>query len=135
MVDWEAGEKMGAMQSSYERGEREDEAGGAGVGQADDSSVSSVRPRDLERPPPFNYARPAGRSSLVAEYYRGYIYMFGGYNGTVVLNDFYKMKVNGWVEVSGYKRRLSIICSQTVLNTLYKTHRIRGRTSGTTSGN
>ncbi|GMH67189.1 hypothetical protein TrST_g14110 [Triparma strigata] len=100
VVDWEAGEKMGAMQSSYERGEREDEAGGAGVGQADDSSVSSVRPRDLERPPPFNYARPAGRSSLVAEYYRGYIYMFGGYNGTVVLNDFYKMKVNGWVEDS-----------------------------------
>ncbi|GMH88921.1 hypothetical protein TL16_g11302, partial [Triparma laevis f. inornata] len=90
VVDWEVGEKMGVMQSSYERGEREDEAGGAG-------GAGTSRPRKTT---PFNYARPAGRSSLVAEYYRGYIYMFGGYNGTVVLNDFYKMKVNGWVEDS-----------------------------------
>jgi len=35
---------------------------------------------------------PSGRSSLVAQVYQNSMYVFGGYNGQVVLNDFYEFK-------------------------------------------
>jgi leucine-zipper-like transcriptional regulator 1 len=36
---------------------------------------------------------PSGRSSLVAQVYENCLYIFGGYNGTTVLNDFYKFRL------------------------------------------
>merc|ERR1712151_537689 len=35
---------------------------------------------------------PSGRSSLVAEVYNNSLYVFGGYNGSTVLNDFYEFR-------------------------------------------
>lgn len=40
-----------------------------------------------------NGERPSGRSSLVAQVYENSLYIFGGYNGTTVLNDFYKFRL------------------------------------------
>jgi len=37
--------------------------------------------------------RPSGRSSLVAQVHRNHLYIFGGYNGETVLNDFYKFRL------------------------------------------
>jgi hypothetical protein len=36
---------------------------------------------------------PSGRSSLVAQIYENSLYVFGGYNGTTVLNDFYQFRL------------------------------------------
>jgi len=36
---------------------------------------------------------PSGRSSLVAQVHNNYLYVFGGYNGTTVLNDFYRFRL------------------------------------------
>ena len=36
---------------------------------------------------------PSGRSSLVAQVYENSLYIFGGYNGQAVLNDFYKFRL------------------------------------------
>jgi hypothetical protein len=36
---------------------------------------------------------PSGRSSLVAQVYGNCLYIFGGYNGVTVLNDFYKFRL------------------------------------------
>mmetsp|Transcript_11532 Transcript_11532/g.33145 ORF Transcript_11532/g.33145 Transcript_11532/m.33145 type:complete len:629 (-) Transcript_11532:81-1967(-) len=36
---------------------------------------------------------PSGRSSLVAQIYGNSLYVFGGYNGETVLNDFYKFRL------------------------------------------
>jgi hypothetical protein len=36
---------------------------------------------------------PSGRSSLVAQIYNNFLYVFGGYNGSIVLNDFYKFRL------------------------------------------
>jgi hypothetical protein len=36
---------------------------------------------------------PSGRSSLVAQVYENSLYVFGGYNGATVLNDFYKFRL------------------------------------------
>lgn len=36
---------------------------------------------------------PSGRSSLVAQVYENKLYIFGGYNGSTVLNDFYKFRL------------------------------------------
>jgi hypothetical protein len=36
---------------------------------------------------------PSGRSSLVAQVYENNLFIFGGYNGSTVLNDFYKFKL------------------------------------------
>ncbi len=36
---------------------------------------------------------PSGRSSLVAQVYDNHLYIFGGYNGENVLNDFYKFRL------------------------------------------
>lgn len=36
---------------------------------------------------------PSGRSSLVAQVYENHLYIFGGYNGQSVLNDFYKFRL------------------------------------------
>jgi N-acetylneuraminic acid mutarotase len=36
---------------------------------------------------------PSGRSSLVAQVYKNFLYVFGGYNGDTVLNDFYKFRL------------------------------------------
>uniref|UniRef100_A0A7S1Z0K8 BTB domain-containing protein n=5 Tax=Ditylum brightwellii TaxID=49249 RepID=A0A7S1Z0K8_9STRA len=36
---------------------------------------------------------PSGRSSLVAQVYENSLYIFGGYNGVHVLNDFYKFRL------------------------------------------
>mmetsp|Transcript_67271 Transcript_67271/g.194549 ORF Transcript_67271/g.194549 Transcript_67271/m.194549 type:complete len:622 (-) Transcript_67271:341-2206(-) len=36
---------------------------------------------------------PSGRSSLVAQVYQNNLYVFGGYNGSRVLNDFYKFRL------------------------------------------
>lgn len=36
---------------------------------------------------------PSGRSSLVAQVYDNSIYVFGGYNGTTVLNDFFRFRL------------------------------------------
>lgn len=36
---------------------------------------------------------PSGRSSLVAQVHNNYLYIFGGYNGSNVLNDFYKFRL------------------------------------------
>jgi leucine-zipper-like transcriptional regulator 1 len=36
---------------------------------------------------------PSGRSSLVAQVFENNLYVFGGYNGQTVLNDFYKFKL------------------------------------------
>jgi len=35
---------------------------------------------------------PSGRSSLVAEVFNNSLYVFGGYNGSIVLNDFYEFR-------------------------------------------
>ena len=40
-----------------------------------------------------NGEAPSGRSSLVAQVYENYLYVFGGYNGSTVLNDFYKFRL------------------------------------------
>mmetsp|Transcript_13493 Transcript_13493/g.19985 ORF Transcript_13493/g.19985 Transcript_13493/m.19985 type:complete len:319 (+) Transcript_13493:870-1826(+) len=40
-----------------------------------------------------NGDRPSGRSSLVAQVYENSLYIFGGYNGVHVLNDFYKFRL------------------------------------------
>jgi leucine-zipper-like transcriptional regulator 1 len=37
--------------------------------------------------------KPSGRSSLVAQVYENFLYIFGGYNGSNVLNDFYKFRL------------------------------------------
>ena len=37
--------------------------------------------------------RPSGRSSLVAQVYENSLFIFGGYNGNTVLNDFYKFRL------------------------------------------
>ena len=37
--------------------------------------------------------RPSGRSSLVAQVYENAMFVFGGYNGNTVLNDFYKFRL------------------------------------------
>jgi hypothetical protein len=36
---------------------------------------------------------PSGRSSLVAQVHENCLYIFGGYNGVTVLNDFYKFRL------------------------------------------
>ncbi|KAL7566207.1 hypothetical protein ACA910_011278 [Epithemia clementina (nom. ined.)] len=36
---------------------------------------------------------PSGRSSLVLQVYEAHLYIFGGYNGSTVLNDFYKFRL------------------------------------------
>jgi len=36
---------------------------------------------------------PSGRSSLVAQVYENSVYVFGGYNGNSVLNDFYRFRL------------------------------------------
>ena len=36
---------------------------------------------------------PSGRSSLVAQVYKNNLYIFGGYNGTSVMNDMYKCRL------------------------------------------
>mmetsp|Transcript_19665 Transcript_19665/g.25484 ORF Transcript_19665/g.25484 Transcript_19665/m.25484 type:complete len:699 (-) Transcript_19665:135-2231(-) len=36
---------------------------------------------------------PSGRSSLVAQIYKNCMYIFGGYNGSCVLNDFFKFRL------------------------------------------
>lgn len=36
---------------------------------------------------------PCGRSSLVAQVYNSHFYVFGGYNGDTVLNDFYRYRL------------------------------------------
>jgi len=36
---------------------------------------------------------PSGRSSLVAQVYENSIYVFGGYNGSTVLNDFFRFRL------------------------------------------
>ena len=36
---------------------------------------------------------PSGRSSLVLQVYKSHLYVFGGYNGMTVLNDFYKFRL------------------------------------------
>eukprot|EP00536_Pseudo-nitzschia_multiseries_P007689 jgi/Psemu1/196219/e_gw1.183.83.1 len=36
---------------------------------------------------------PSGRSSLVAQVYKNYLYVFAGYNGTSVMNDMYKCRL------------------------------------------
>jgi len=36
---------------------------------------------------------PCGRSSLVAQVHENYLYIFGGYNGTSVLNDMYRCRL------------------------------------------
>jgi len=36
---------------------------------------------------------PSGRSSLIAQVYENCLYVFGGYNGVTVLNDFYKFRL------------------------------------------
>lgn len=36
---------------------------------------------------------PSGRSSLVAQVYENCLFVFGGYNGITVLNDFYKFRL------------------------------------------
>ena len=36
---------------------------------------------------------PTGRSSLVAQVHKNFLYVFGGYNGDHVLNDFYKFRL------------------------------------------
>jgi len=36
---------------------------------------------------------PSGRSSLVAQVYKNSLYLFGGYDGEAVLNDFYKFRL------------------------------------------
>jgi hypothetical protein len=36
---------------------------------------------------------PSGRSSLVAQIHNNFLYVFGGYNGSIVLNDFYKFRL------------------------------------------
>ena len=41
--------------------------------------------------PPESWCRPSGRSSLVCEIHNSTVYLFGGYNGSIVLNDFYSM--------------------------------------------
>lgn len=41
----------------------------------------------------FTSCCPSGRSSLVAQVYNNYMYVFGGYNGIKVLNDFYKFRL------------------------------------------
>ncbi len=40
-----------------------------------------------------NGERPSGRSSLVAQVHENTLYIFGGYNGSTVLNDFYKFRL------------------------------------------
>lgn len=41
-----------------------------------------------------NYGQcPSGRSSLVAQVYDNHLFVFGGYNGETVLNDFYKFRL------------------------------------------
>eukprot|EP00590_Aulacoseira_subarctica_P011142 CAMPEP_0172432294 /NCGR_PEP_ID=MMETSP1064-20121228/62499_1 /TAXON_ID=202472 /ORGANISM="Aulacoseira subarctica , Strain CCAP 1002/5" /LENGTH=715 /DNA_ID=CAMNT_0013179493 /DNA_START=1 /DNA_END=2145 /DNA_ORIENTATION=+ len=42
----------------------------------------------------FSQDIPSGRSSLVAQVYDNYLYIFGGYNGLTVLNDFYKFRLS-----------------------------------------
>jgi hypothetical protein len=37
---------------------------------------------------------PSGRSSLVAQVYDNHLYVFGGYSGVSVLNDFYKLRLH-----------------------------------------
>jgi len=37
--------------------------------------------------------RPSGRSSLVAQVHENNLYIFGGYNGSTVLNDFYRFRL------------------------------------------
>jgi BTB/POZ domain/Galactose oxidase, central domain len=37
---------------------------------------------------------PSGRSSLVAQAHEGSLWIFGGYNGNTVLNDFYKFRLS-----------------------------------------
>lgn len=37
---------------------------------------------------------PSGRSSLVAQVHENMLFVFGGYNGDTVLNDFYKFRLN-----------------------------------------
>lgn len=40
-----------------------------------------------------NADAPSGRSSLVAQVYKNNLYIFGGYNGTSVMNDMYKCRL------------------------------------------
>ena len=42
----------------------------------------------------FSQDIPSGRSSLVAQVYDNHLYIFGGYNGLTVLNDFYKFRLS-----------------------------------------
>ncbi len=47
---------------------------------------------------------PSGRSSLVAQVYENNLYVFGGYNGETVLNDFFKFRLNALnIPASEYK--------------------------------
>lgn len=45
-------------------------------------------------PSHFSPDVPSGRSSLVAQVHENYLYIFGGYNGLTVLNDFYKFRLS-----------------------------------------
>lgn len=40
-----------------------------------------------------NGEAPSGRSSLVAQVYANYLYVFGGYNGSFVINDMFKCRL------------------------------------------
>jgi hypothetical protein len=40
-----------------------------------------------------NGEAPSGRSSLVAQVYENSLFVFGGYNGSTVLNDYYKFRL------------------------------------------
>lgn len=48
---------------------------------------------------------PSGRSSMVAQVYKNSLYIFGGYNGHNVLNDFYEFKFGASTESSSHHRR------------------------------
>mmetsp|Transcript_14994 Transcript_14994/g.33439 ORF Transcript_14994/g.33439 Transcript_14994/m.33439 type:complete len:774 (-) Transcript_14994:927-3248(-) len=51
------------------------------------TSTGASQAGDCHSPP------PSGRSSLVAQVYGNNLYVFGGYNGQVVLNDFYRFRL------------------------------------------
>mmetsp|Transcript_21045 Transcript_21045/g.27378 ORF Transcript_21045/g.27378 Transcript_21045/m.27378 type:complete len:446 (+) Transcript_21045:552-1889(+) len=50
----------------------------------------SWRTNNDSRSPPLDV--PSGRSSLVSQVYKNSLFVFGGYNGAVVLNDFFEFR-------------------------------------------
>lgn len=77
---------------------------GAGVSLVSYPDQSLHHHQNLDQPHFFNNHHthpsyfspdiPSGRSSLVAQVYENYLYIFGGYNGLTVLNDFYKFRLS-----------------------------------------